>query len=163
MKMTIMFNKASAPRNIQVSSCVRAAPVDVLDRVSRIEGVNQELWPFMRMTMPREHAGRSLFEAPLGEHLFRSVMILFGLLPVDYDDIMLVSMDPSSGFVESSTMLSMRTWRHERRVTTSGSGGSRIADTLTFTPRVPGTGPLLETIVSALFHHRHRRLARLFG
>lgn len=114
------------------------------------------------MTSPREHAGRTLFDAPLGVPLFRSWLLLFGVLPIDFDHIGLEAVDPTSGFVESSTMLSMRTWRHERRVTPLPDGaGSRVSDTLTFTPRIPGTGALLAAIVGALFRHRHRRLARL--
>jgi hypothetical protein len=32
-----------------------------------------------------------------------------------------------------------------------------------FTPRIPGTGPLLVRIVRALFRHRHARLRAMFG
>jgi len=157
--MKIMFKNIE---QVHISSRVHASPETVLDRVSRLDGVNQELWPVMKMTWPREADGRSLFEAPLNQPLFRSWLLLFGVLPVDFDDIALASVDPSSGFVESSTMMSMRTWRHERRVTKLPDGGARVSDTLTFTPRIPGTGAVLAAIVSALFHHRHRRLARLF-
>ena len=50
----------------------------------------------------------------LGERLFRSWILLFGVLPIDYDDITLVSIEPGRGFHERSSMLSMRVWEHER-------------------------------------------------
>ena len=60
--MKIMFNSV---KQVHVSSRVHASPETVLDRVSRLDGVNQELWPVMKMTWPKEADGRSLFEAPV--------------------------------------------------------------------------------------------------
>jgi hypothetical protein len=48
---------------------------------------NAELWPFLRMTYPR---GRSRLDpevVPIGTRAFRSWLLLFGLVPVDYDDL----------------------------------------------------------------------------
>jgi ligand-binding SRPBCC domain-containing protein len=59
-------------------------------------------------------------------------------------------------------MLSMSVWEHKRRLTPAGDG-CRVADRLSFEPRVPGSGPLLERIVLATFRHRHRRLRSAFG
>jgi hypothetical protein len=60
-------------------------------------------------------------------------------------------------------MLSMRVWEHERTLEPVGAGDCRVRDRLSFEPRLPGTGPLLERIVRATFRHRHRRLGRRFG
>jgi len=38
-----------------------------------------------------------------------------------------------------------------------------VPDRLSFEPRVPGSGPLLERIVRATFSHRHRRLRSALG
>jgi hypothetical protein len=90
------------------------------------------------------------------------------------------SIDRESGFVESSTMLSMRLWRHERRETetpdarsaegaeSGGRGlregrGSRLVDRITFTPRIPGTGAILAWFTRMLFRHRHDKLRAMFA
>ena len=66
------------------------------------------------------------------------------------------------GFHERSRMLSMSVWEHKRRLTPAGDG-CRVADRLSFEPRVPGSGRLLERIVLATFRHRHRRLRSAIG
>jgi hypothetical protein len=128
-------------------------------------GVNHELGPLLRMTAPPAYRTRTLFDAPVGRPVFRSYLLLGRILPIDFDHLSFESIDRGSGFVESSTMLSMSTWRHERRVTRDAGSqrGSRLVDRLSFTPRIPGTGVVLAWIVKALFRHRHARLRALFG
>ena len=36
------------------------------------------------------------------------------MIPIDYDDLTLVALEPGRGFHERSRMLSMRVWEHER-------------------------------------------------
>jgi hypothetical protein len=146
-----------------VTSELSAEPSQVLARIATLEWVNGELRPWLTMTVPERWRGRSLFEAPVGEPLLRSWLLLGGIVPIDFDDIMLESSDPTSGFQESSTMLSMKVWRHERRVLATSTGGSRVIDRLELVPRIPGTGWLLQRVVRQLFEHRHRRLRRAFG
>lgn len=135
----------------------------VLEHASVFDGVNRELRPIFRMTAPRAFRHRSLFEAPTGKPLFRSWLLLGGIVPVDFDHLAFESVDVESGFVESSTMLAMSEWRHERRVVSRASGGSRLIDRIRFMPRIPGTGPVLEVVVKGLFRHRHAKLMGLFG
>jgi ligand-binding SRPBCC domain-containing protein len=59
-------------------------------------------------------------------------------------------------------MLSMRSWRHERRVTPSNGRGSTLVDRITFTPRIPGTGAILSWFTRLLFRHRHAKLRAMF-
>src|SRR5260221_10670916 len=80
----------------------------VLAHATSFVGVNKELGPFLRMTAPEQYRSKSLFEAPVGVAIFRSIILLFLFLPVDYDHICFESLDPESGFVETSTMLSCR-------------------------------------------------------
>jgi hypothetical protein len=148
---------------LQIASDLAADPQAVLAHVGTLAGVNQELRPIFTMTAPRSFRGRSLFQAPVGRPLFRSWLLLGGVVPVDFDHLTFESVDPASGFVESSTMLTMATWRHERRVTARAPSGTRIVDRLAFTPRVPGTGRALASLVERLFLHRHARLRALFG
>ena len=72
------------------------------------------------------------------------------------------ALEPGRGFLERSRMLSMRVWEHERRLQPV-AGGCRIVDRLTFQPRLPGMGPLLERFIRLTFRHRHRRLRGQFG
>ncbi len=150
-------------RAITVSSDLAADRPAVLAHIATLEGVNQELAPLLAMTAPPSFRGRSLFEAPIGEPLFRSWLLLGGALPVDFDHLAFESIDPESGFVELSVMLTMSPWRHERRVTSRNPSGSHLVDRLCFTPRLPGTGWLLAAIVKRVFQHRHARLRALFG
>jgi hypothetical protein len=155
-----------APKRIielEVASDLAADPQTVLAHVGTLAGVNQELRPIFTMTAPRSFRERSLFQAPVGRPLFRSWLLLGGVVPVDFDHLAFESVDPQSGFVESSTMLTMATWRHERRVTAHEPRGSHIVDRLAFAPRVPGSGRALASIVKRLFLHRHARLRALFG
>ena len=84
-------------------------------------------------------------------------------MPIDFDHLAFESIDADSGFVESSRMLSMRSWRHERRVYAAGPSRAKLVDRITFVPRIAGTGRLLEAVSRRLFRHRHARLRAIFG
>lgn len=126
------------------------------------EGINAELGPLLRMTVPR--AAESLDLATLEPgHLGRSWVLLFGLIPVDYDDIGLERIEPGRGFLERSTMLSQRLWEHERTIEPVGDGVCTIADRIAWEPRLPLPGRLFRPLFGAFFRHRHRQLQRHFG
>ena len=146
-----------------MASRLAAPAAAVWDRVTTFDGVNDELRPLMRMTAPPHMRRLDAPDVRPGERLFRSWVLLFGVLPFDYDDITLVSIEPGRGFHERSSMLSMRVWEHERTLEPAGEGSCVVRDRLTFTPRVPGTDRLLRPVVKAVFEHRHRRLVRHFG
>jgi ligand-binding SRPBCC domain-containing protein len=150
-------------RVVEQQSVLPAAPETVWERVSTFEGVNDELGPVLRMTAPARVRRLDPSEVVLGERIFRSWVLLFGVLPIDYDDLTLIALEPGRGFHERSRMLSMRVWEHERTLEPDGATGCRVHDRLSFEPRLPGMGPLLERIVRATFRHRHRRLRRRFG
>jgi hypothetical protein len=153
----------SRARTFEITTDLATCAKTVLAHAGTMRGVNDELGPFLRMTVPEELAARSIFEAEPGIRLFRSWVLLLGILPIDFDDLVLEEIDPDSGFIEQSTMGTMSRWRHERRVLARGEGGSTIRDHLTFEPTVRASGPVLELIVKALFTHRHRRLLKRFG
>jgi ligand-binding SRPBCC domain-containing protein len=149
------------PLSVEVSSVVDAPQKDVWERVSTLDGVNHELGPLLRMTAP---AGARIDPAsvPLGERWFRSRLLLFGVLPVDYDDLTLIAIEPGSGFHERSRMLSMRVWEH-RRTLAQAPGGTLVTDSLSFVPRLPVARRLQRALVAATFRRRHRRLRAWFG
>jgi ligand-binding SRPBCC domain-containing protein len=123
------------------------------------EGINHELAPWLRMTLPS--AGLSLASVRPGVPLGRSWLLLGGALPVDFDDLCLAELRPFY-FREQSTLLSQRAWQHEREVVPQARG-CELRDRLTFAPRVPGTGGISRAIVRRLFQHRHRRVQARFG
>ena len=140
-----------------------AAPPDaVWAHVSTFEGINDELRPLVRMTAPASVRALEPADVVLGERIFRSWVLLFGVLPIDYDDLTLVALEPGRGFHERSRMLSMRIWEHERWLSPDGAG-CRVLDRLSFEPRLPGMGPLIARFIRATFRHRHKRLRRRFG
>lgn len=145
----------------RIASRLRAAPAAVWDRATSPEGINAELGPLLRMTVPRGVDSldlRRLGPGPLG----RSWILLFGLIPFDYDQIGLERIEPERGFLERSTMLSQRLWEHERTLEADGEG-TVIADRLAWEPRLPLPGGLLRPLIAATFRHRHRQLQRHFG
>lgn len=148
-------------RTIQTRSFLQAEPEDVWARVTTAQGVNDELWPFLRMTAPRSLREHGLTSVTIGERVCRSWVLLFGVLPVDYDDITLERLDPPLSFLERSTMLSQREWEHERTIEKT-PGGSTLTDRIRYQPRLPIPDLLLRPLYTAIFKHRHRRLRRHF-
>lgn len=145
----------------QIQSDLSESPDVVWNSVKTMKGVNREILPFLRMTYPKEAENLSLENAPLDRTLFRSWILLFGILPVDYDDIKIVEIY-SHGFLESSEMLSNKIWRH-KRVVSKSQNGSLVRDELEFVPRIPGIGFLFTPIYKLVFAYRHYRLRKIFG
>jgi len=145
------------------SSRLAASRGEVWARVSTFAGVNDELGPLLRMTAPRDVQTLDAETVTIGERICRSWVFALGVIPVDYDDLVLASIDPGRGFSERSTLLSARSWHHDRTLSDLPEGGTRVLDELRFEPRVPALGGLQARMLSAVFRHRHRRLRRHFG
>ena len=148
-------------RSFDICSPLAFPPTEVWQRVCTMEGVNAELSPWFRMTVPAQMRDKTLADVPVGELLGRSWLLLFGVLPVEVDEITIASVEPLA-FVESSTMLMQRVWRHERRIQATADGCT-VTDLVSWEPRFRGAGLLLSWLVPALFRHRHRRLQKRFG
>jgi len=147
---------------VRVESRLEAAPDGVWERVMSAEGINDEMAPLFRMTVPRGLDGLDLDRVEPGR-LGRSWILLFGILPVDYDDLGLERIEPGRGFLERSTMLSQRLWEHERTIEPLADGGCTVSDRVAWEPRLPLPGRALRPLFGAFFRHRHRRLRRHFG
>lgn len=145
---------------------VDAARQAVWARVTTPEGIDHELRPLLSMRMPARHAGATIGTVPVGERLGRAWLRLGGVLPVEYDDLVLVAVDPPAGFHERSSMATARVWEHRRRLEELPDGRTRVVDELRMVPRVPLPAPalgLVRRLVDALFAHRHRRLQGHFA
>ena len=148
--------------------CTRiASPAEIVwRRVTTPMGINDELMPLMRMTVPASMRGKSIADVRASSHLGRSWLLLFGILPFDVDDISIAELDPGRRFLERSSMLSMKRWEHERTVIPDGDAcelRDRIGFELRVGSRIPGLERLIHHGLLRLFAHRHRRVARYFA
>jgi ligand-binding SRPBCC domain-containing protein len=148
------------------STRLTASADEVWAWVTTPEGVNDELRPLMRMTVPSGWGDRSLAEVEAPVTIGRSWILAFGFLPFDWDRLHVAAVGERS-FSERSTMLSAGEWHHDRRVEVDGDG-CVVHDDLGFVLRrplrwVPGSGRLHRAIIGRVFRHRHERLGRRFG
>ena len=150
-------------RVFERSSVISASAADVWERVVSPEGINHEMRPWMTMSMPRAARGMTVDSVPINVVLGRAWIRLFGLIPIDYDALSIIELEPGRYFHEKSTMASMRRWEHERTLTPLDDGTTRVTDRITFEPRIPGIGAVFGRVLPAFFGHRHRRLARHFA
>jgi hypothetical protein len=125
-----------------------------------MEGVNAELAPWVRMSVPRAARGRTLEAAPIGREAFVSVMFAFGVVPFDLHHLILVEVN-ERGFVEESWSWMQQRWRHERSIV-EVAGGCELVDRITAEPRLP-VGPIARRVIGRLFDGRHRVLRARFG
>ena len=147
-----------------VRSCVVDAPrPDVWARVVTPAGVADEFGPLLTMRFPAALEGASIAEVPLGRPLGRAWILLLGVLPVEFDDLVIVELEEPRFFRERSRLGSCRVWEHHRALEELPGGSTRVTDTLRAEPRALLPGPVVRAIVGALFSHRHRRLVRAFG
>ncbi|MCV7191741.1 SRPBCC family protein [Mycolicibacterium brumae] len=147
------------------SSEIPAPSQAVWDRVVTPEGINDEMRPWMTMSIPRGPDDLTIDTLELGRPIGRAWVKLFGVLPYDFDHLSIVELDPGRYFREESTMMSMRRWTHQRTVEPVGLDRTRITDRITFSPRLgmAPSGPIIAKVLTAFFRHRHRRLAAHFA
>jgi ligand-binding SRPBCC domain-containing protein len=150
-----------ARARIEVSSRLEAPTERVWKWIATADGVNDELRPWMRMTVPGG-GDLDLDSIEVGKPIGRSWVLFLGLIPIDYDEINVVELESGRGFVERSRMLSQRAWEHVRTIEPV-SGGSVITDRVAWEPRLPIPARALRPLFGAIFRHRHRRLRRRFG
>jgi len=153
---------------VTLTVALAAPAAEVWERAVTLAGVNDEFAPLLRMTTPRGFADATLADAEPGAPIGRSWLLLGGLVPIDWDDLCLVEIEPPRRFLERSSMASMTSWQHERTVEPAATGTRTLTDALRFELRrplrwIPGADRLATAIVAAVFGHRHRRLARAHG
>ncbi len=143
-------------------SLVAAPRERVWERVTTPEGVNAELMPIVRMALPPGIERLDVESVPVGTPIGRCRLLLFGLIPFDWDDLTLERLEAPAGFHEVSSMASMRIWEHERTLEPV-EGGCRVTDRVGFLPRVPFPAVWVRPLFRTVFRHRHRRLRAHFG
>ena len=124
-------------------------------------GVNREFRPLLRMTFPSGISDLTAASRP-GKRLFRSWLLLAGVVPIEYDDIVFEEVEPGRRFLERSSLFTQRVWEHER-IIKPASQGCRVTDRVRFVPRLPLLAALYRPVFNAVFRWRHRNLRALFG
>ena len=135
---------------------------EVWNVVGTMRGVNAELGPWLRMTVPAEADKLRIEDAEVGKELFASWVLFLGV-PIDRHYLKLERVDRGRGFTEKSHSWTESRWVHERTVVPAGRDACVVTDRLELTPRLRALTPLLVRVVTAVFQHRHRRLRKRFG
>lgn len=148
-------------KSFQIESRVRVGPSELWETVVTPEGVNAELWPLLRMTFPGSVENLANEWRP-NETLFRSWILLFGVIPVEYDDLAFAEVDEGRRFLERSRMLTQERWQHEREIF-ADPGGSRIVDRVSFQSRTPALEGIQLRLFALVFRYRHFRLRSRYG
>lgn len=148
---------------LNFESRLNAAPEKIWQWITSLEGIVTEMRPLMRMTAPKGVKNIIDMDFELGKPLFRSYIFIFGFIPADYSNLTLIELDDGAGFIEQSTMASMKLWRHERRIIAMQQEPaiSMLRDTLTFQSRF--ASGLIHWFVRKMFEHRHEVLRRWFN
>ncbi|MGB3684302.1 MAG: hypothetical protein WA991_00565 [Ornithinimicrobium sp.] len=146
---------------VEQRSVIGAPAGSVWARVITPEGINDEMSPWMTMTPP-PGTTLNIDAVEVGVPLGRFWLRLFGVVPFDYDRLMIAELEPGRRFHEKSSMLSMRRWDHERTVEPAGDKASIVLDRLSLEARLPFMTPVFAKIVGCFFKHRHSRLAQHF-
>ncbi len=141
-------------------SALDAPAANVWASVVSLAGINDEAMPLFRMTAPSGITSLTDTAFVPGQRLFRSTILAFGLIPIDWSDLKLDELNLGHSFVERSDMASMHSWEHIRVVEPDGAG-CNLTDRLAFTPRLPAA--ITRRLISLAFRNRHRKLRNRFG
>lgn len=144
-----------------VQSHIRSDRLALWQHVTQMQHVNDELLPFVRMTYPADRASLAGQAVLMNTVLFRSVILLFGFIPVDLHALAFDKIVDNKAFYENSITLTHKYWKHTRSLADT-EGGTLVKDEVHFSPRLPLIGYLLLPVYRAIFRHRHRRLAKAF-
>lgn len=125
-----------------------------------MEQVNNELFPFARMTYPvNKNHFCNLIEAS-NEKLFTSWILLFGILPIDIHFLKLEKIEEGKAFYENSTSIINKYWKHTRLLIAENEN-TILIDEVYFSPRIPILGIILFPIYKKIFSNRHRQLLQI--
>jgi len=129
------------------------------DNIHTFERVNFELFPMMKMTTPSAYKIMPLENFPVNVFVFKSIVLLFGLIPIEVSSIRLKFVKKNEGFIEESKMLLSRDWKHTRNLS-NVDGKCKLEDIIEVRPRWFLLKPVLWVFIKLLFANRHRRVKK---
>src|SRR6266567_8835286 len=144
------------PVEVEFISALEAPPAVVWDRVVRVTGANDELWPFAKMTRPSV-VDRLTTPGNGGLPAFLSWFLLFGVVPIDRRTMEFEVLEEGR-FVESSASWLYGRGRHERTAIAGAGGSTVLTDRLVIESRGKLVDALIWAGVTQTFRRRHRRL-----
>lgn len=87
-----------AVHRFRITTDLAAAPDAVWRHVTAMDGVNDEMRPLLRMTVPPGWKSARIDDLPLGRPAGRSWLLLLGIIPVDFDDLTIAERGPGHRF-----------------------------------------------------------------
>ncbi len=113
------------------------------------------------MIVPEPWVSTPMIQWPLNKNVCRSLVLLFGFIPIDIHQFRFQKITESE-FSERSITLTNKEWHHDRTLQQSAQG-TKIIDVVSFESRLPFVGSLLQPIYKHIFLHRHKRLKQMYG
>lgn len=145
-----------------IQSEVNATKAVLWPHITQMKKVNAELIPFAKMTYPAGMSDIGSREVPLNTVLFKSVILLFGFIPVDLHYLRLDKLDYGTAFYENSYSLQHHYWKHTRSIVVR-NGKTYMRDELHFAPRISFMGYVLLPVYKRIFANRHKQLQKTFA
>ncbi len=102
-------------RKFKIKSDLAIEPSVFWSKTS-MRSVNWELWPIVRMTSPKEWENRPIDSWEGDVELFKSWILLFGLIPVDRHSFRLRNTPEGFVFNECSKSWVNKEWNHHRTI-----------------------------------------------
>src|SRR5699024_7809349 len=112
-------------------------------------GINDEMAPWLTMSIPRGGEGITIDNLEIDSPIVRACVRLFGLIHCEYDILSIVYVEQGRRFREHSTMATMSQWIHDRTVEPGPGQSTRVTDVITFSPRrgLRLIGPVLRHVL----------------
>lgn len=112
----------------EIKSIVCSDKRSVWNGITTMKGVNLEFFPILKMTCPDNNLqlnSSHITDIPL----FRSWLLLFGLIPIEYDLLKLTKIINEECFEEKSSMGLIKEWNHHRYISTVETNEKNIENT----------------------------------
>lgn len=148
--------------SFSIESEINSTKEILWQHITQMKNINAELLPYIRMTYPDDMSEIGVREVPLKQTLFKSVILLFGFIPIDLHHLRLDKIELGTAFYENSFSLHMRYWKHTRSISVRGEK-IFLCDEIHFAPRISFAGNLLLPFFKIIFRNRHKHLSKYFG
>ncbi len=136
----------------------------VWNGVTKMDGINDELYPLLKMTHPSDTKNLSIKDAPINKFLFTSILLLFMFIPIDLHFLKLKKVKHGE-FVEESSSIIQNKWIHHRTITKDPHNKNHciLTDDLEWNTRIYGVANyIMYPIIYVIFWNRHYRLKFLY-